>query len=119
MTTPFPVTIYHNPNCGTSRNALAAIRAAGVEPTVVEYVKAGWTREELEGLFTAMGARPRDLLRTRGTPAEELGLSKDSPDAAILDAMLTHPILVERPIVASPKGTKLCRPSETVREVLP
>ena len=115
-----PVTVFHNPACGTSRNVLAAVRDAGIEPTVVEYLKAGWTKPQLKGLLKAMGKSPRDILRVRGTPAEELGLTKPgASDEAILDAMVQHPILVERPIVVSPKGTRLCRPSETVVEMLP
>ena len=119
MTDDFPVTIFHNPACGTSRNALAAIRAAGFEPTVVEYLKTGWTRARLEELLAAMGAKPRDILREKGTPAAELGLLDPAvPDAAILDAMVAHPILVNRPIVSTPKGTRLARPSEAVLQLL-
>lgn len=119
MTDPFPITIYHNPDCGTSRNALAMIEAAGYEPSIVEYRKAGWTRSQLDGLLAAMGAAPRDLLREKGTPAAELGLLDSSvSDDAILAAMTTHPILVNRPIVVTPKGTKLCRPSEAVLDLL-
>jgi len=113
------VTIFHNPACGTSRNTLAAIRESGVEPVVVEYLKTGWTRPQLEGLLAAMGQTPRDILRVRGTPAEELGLTGPVvTDGAILDAMVAHPILVERPIVQSPKGAALCRPSEKVFALL-
>jgi len=113
------ITIYHNPNCGTSRNTLAAIREAGHEPTVVEYLKAGWRRDQLEDLFKRMGVKPREVLRVRGTPAEELGLTRsDVSQDAILAAMVAHPILVERPIVVSPKGAALCRPVETVRTLL-
>ena len=116
----FPVTIFHNPACGTSRNTLAAIRDKGIEPTVVEYVKAGWTRPQLEALFKQMGVKPRDVLRVRGTPAEELGLTRPgATDGEILDAMVQHPILVERPIVQTPKGAKLCRPFEGVFDLLP
>jgi arsenate reductase len=115
----FPITIYHNPDCGTSRNALAMIEAAGYRPTVVEYLKAGWTLAQLEALLAAMGARPRDLLREKGTPAAELGLlDANATDAAILGAMVEHPILVNRPVVVTPKGTKLCRPSEVVLTLL-
>ncbi|MBC9034033.1 arsenate reductase (glutaredoxin) [Sphingomonas sp. JC676] len=118
MTDAFPVTIYHNPDCGTSRNALAMIEAAGYTPTVVEYLQMGWTRPQLEGLLAAMGATARDLLREKGTPAAELGLLDASvPDDAILEAMVEHPILVNRPIVVTPKGTKLCRPSEVVLDL--
>jgi len=115
----FPITIYHNPDCGTSRNALAMIEAAGYRPTVVEYLKAGWTLAQLEALLAAMGARPRDLLREKGTPAVELGLlDANATDAAILGAMVDLPILVNRPLVVTPKGTKLCRPSEVVLTLL-
>ncbi len=119
MADPFPITIYHNPDCGTSRNTLAMIRAAGYAPEIVEYRKVGWTRAQLQVLFAAMGMGPRDALREKGTPAAELGLTDHSlPDDAILEAMLLHPILVTRPIVAPPKGVRLCRPSETVLEIL-
>jgi arsenate reductase len=115
----FPVTIYHNPACGTSRNTLALIRDAGHEPMVVEYLKAGWTRETLRDLAARAGVPLRALMRTRGTPAEELGLTDPAVgDEAILDAMIAHPILVERPIVATPKGVSLCRPAEGVMELL-
>ena len=113
------VTIFHNPNCGTSRNTLQAIRDKGIQPKVVEYLKAGWTKDQLKGLLMRMGATPRDVLRVRGTPAEELGLTKPSAtDEQILDAMTQHPILVERPIVATPKGVALCRPVEKVAALL-
>ncbi|MBW8754775.1 MAG: arsenate reductase (glutaredoxin) [Sphingomonadales bacterium] len=119
MTDEFPITIYHNPDCGTSRNALAMIEAAGYAPTVVEYRKVGWTRPQIEGLLAAMAAKPRDVLREKGTPAAELGLLEPSAsDDAIVEAMLQHPILVNRPIVVTPKGTKLCRPSEAVLPLL-
>ena len=115
----FPITIYHNPRCGTSRNTLAILRAAGHEPQVVDYLKTGWTRAGLEALLQAMGATPRDVLRERGTPAAELGLlSPDVGPAAILEAMVAHPVLVNRPIVVTPRGAKLCRPSETVLDLL-
>ena len=113
------VTIYHNPKCGTSRNALAMIRQSGVEPEVIAYLETPPSRETLERLLAAMGKRPRDILRRKGTPYDELGL--DDPalsDAALLDAMLAHPILIERPIVVTAKGVRLCRPSETVLEIL-
>lgn len=107
--------IFHNPACGTSRNVLSALRQSGVEPQVVEYLKDGWTRPLLEGLLKDMGARPRDILRVRGTPAEALGLtSPEASDEQILEAMVAHPILVERPIVRTAKGAKLCRPAEQV-----
>jgi len=115
----FPITIYHNPACGTSRNTLAMIRTAGYEPTVVDYLQAGWTRPQLETLLTAMGARPHDILREKGTPAAELGLlDPGATDDKILDAMVQRPILVNRPIVVTPKGVKLSRPSEAVLDLL-
>jgi arsenate reductase len=118
MSADFPVTIYHNPDCGTSRNTLAMIEAAGYAPTVVEYLEAGWTAKLLKDLLGRMGARPRDVLREKGTPAAELGLlAPAATDDQILAAMLTHPILVNRPIVVTPKGVKLCRPSEVVLEL--
>jgi arsenate reductase (glutaredoxin) len=113
------VTIFHNPNCGTSRNVLAAIRARGIEPAVVEYLKTGWTKPQLKGLLAAMGAKPRDILRVRGTPAEELGLTNPgAADDVILDAMVTHPILVERPIVTTTEAAALCRPAERLEGLL-
>jgi arsenate reductase len=119
MADPFPITIYHNPDCGTSRNALAMIRAAGYAPEIVEYRTAGWTRAQLLALFAAMGAKPREMLREKGTPAAELGLADPSlSDDAIIEAMIVHPILVNRPIVVTPKGVRLCRPSEAVLEIL-
>lgn len=119
MTENFPITIYHNPDCGTSRNSLAMIEAAGYTPAVVDYRAVGWTRPLLEELLAAMGARPRDLLREKGTPAADLGLLEPSAsDDAIIDAMVKHPILVNRPVVVTPKGTKLCRPSELVLDLL-
>ena len=114
-----PITIFHNPACGTSRNVLAAIRATGTEPKVVEYLKTGWTKPQLKSLLSAMGKAPRDVLRVRGTPAEELGLTgPGASDESILDAMVAHPILVERPIVATLKATALCRPAELVETLL-
>jgi arsenate reductase len=119
MTDAFAITIYHNPDCGTSRNALAIIEAAGHVPTVVEYRRVGWSRPLLDELLAAMGAKPRDVLREKGTPAAELGLLESSiPDDRVLEAMVMHPILVNRPIVVSPKGTKLCRPSGEVLKLL-
>jgi arsenate reductase len=117
--TPSPVTIYHNPACGTSRNVLAAIREAGRDPRVIEYLKAGWRREDLLALLRRMGLTPRDILRVRGTPAEELGLTAaGATDERILEAMIAHPILVERPIVSTDKGAALCRPAERVKDLL-
>ena len=109
------VTIFHNPNCGTSRNTLALLREKGIEPKVVEYVKVGWTAPQLTALFKQMGRSPREVLRVRGTEAEALGLTKPGvPDETIIAAMAKDPILVERPIVVTPKGAALCRPVETV-----
>ncbi|MFC3693206.1 arsenate reductase (glutaredoxin) [Chenggangzhangella methanolivorans] len=114
------VTIWHNPDCGTSRNTLAMIRAAGVEPTVVEYLKAPPTREELAKAFAAAGLTPREAAREKGTPFAEFGLGDPSVTGdAILDAMLAHPILVNRPFVFTERGVRLCRPSEIVLEILP
>jgi len=119
MSDDFPIAIYHNPACGTSRNALAIIEAAGYRPAVVEYLKTGWTRPQLEALLAAMAATPASLLRVKGAPAKELGLLDPGvPDERILAAMVAHPILVNRPIVVTPKGTKLCRPSEAVLDLL-
>jgi arsenate reductase len=119
MKDDFPITIFHNPNCGTSRNALAMIEAAGYAPTVVEYLETGWTRPQLDQLLIAIGAKPRDILRSKGTPAAELGLLEPGvSDERILDAMVAHPILVNRPIVVTPKGTMLARPSEAVLDLL-
>jgi len=114
------VTIYHNPDCGTSRNTLAMIRQSGIEPTVIEYLKTPPSREKLKQLISAMGISARALLREKGTPYMELGL--DDPkwsDENLIDRMLEHPILINRPIVITPKGVRLCRPSEAVLDVLP
>ncbi|MCC5993383.1 MAG: arsenate reductase (glutaredoxin) [Rhodobacteraceae bacterium] len=111
--------IYHNPECGTSRNVLAILRAAGADPVVIDYLTEGWTRPQLLGLFAAAGLTPRAALRLRGTPAEELGLTApDLADAALIDAMVAQPVLVNRPIVCTPKGVRLCRPSELVLDLL-
>jgi arsenate reductase len=113
------VVIYHNPDCGTSRNVLAIIEAADYTPTVIEYLKTGWTRPQLLGLFAVAGLTPREALRTSKSPASELGLLDSSvDDEALLAAMLEHPVLVNRPIVCTAKGVKLCRPSETVLDLL-
>jgi arsenate reductase (glutaredoxin) len=114
------VTIYHNPACGTSRNTLALIRKAGVEPEVIEYLKRPPDRATLESLLGRMNLKPRQLLREKGTLYAELGLADERlSDAQLLDAMLAHPILINRPIVVTPWGVKLCRPSEAVLEILP
>ena len=113
------VTIYHNPACGTSRNALALLRDRGVEPTIVEYLKAGWTEIQLDLLLARLGVPARDILRVRGTSAEELGLTDpDVPQARLIAAMIADPVLVERPIVVTPKGAALCRPAERVLSLL-
>jgi len=114
------VVIYHNPACGTSRKVLGMIRDAGAEPRVIEYLKTPPTRAELLDLLRRMNLTPRELLRRRGTPYDELGL--DDPkktDDALIDAILAHPILMERPVVIGPRGVRLCRPAERVQEVLP
>lgn len=114
------VTIYHNPACGTSRNTLGLIRNAGIEPHVIEYLNAPPTRAELVSLIERMGIRPRELLRQKGTPYAELGL--DDPMLTgdqLIDAMMEHPILINRPVVVTPLGVKLCRPSEDVLDILP
>lgn len=119
MKQDFPVKIYHNPACGTSRNTLGMIEAGGYSPTIIEYLKTGWTRTQLEELLAAMGLKPRDILREKGTPAAELGLLAEwTLDDQIIDEMVKHPILVNRPIVVTPKGTRLCRPSELVLDLL-
>ncbi len=113
------VTIYHNPACGTSRNTLALIRATGAEPEVIHYLETPPSREELVALVQRMGIGPRDLLREKGTPYAELGLGNPSlTDDQLIDAMMEHPILINRPIVVGPKGVRLCRPSEEVLSVL-
>ena len=113
------VTIYHNPACGTSRNALELIRATGAEPEVVHYLETPPTRDELVSLMKRMGIGPRDLLREKGTPYRELGLGDTSlTDDQLIDAMMEHPILINRPIVVGPKGARLCRPSEEVLSIL-
>jgi arsenate reductase (glutaredoxin) len=113
------VTIYHNPACGTSRNTLALIRAAGIEPTVIEYLVTPPDRTTLESLIRRMAIRPRDLLRMQGTPYAELGLGSDHwSDAELIDQMLAHPILINRPIVVTARGVRLCRPAETVLPLL-
>ena len=113
------VVIHHNPDCGTSRNVLQIIKAAGYNPTVIEYLKEGWTKPQLLALFAAANLTPKTALRVSKSPAEELGLLDENvTDEAILEAMLEHPILVNRPIVSTEKGVKLCRPSEQVLTLL-
>ena len=114
------IIIYHNPDCGTSRNALGLIRNAGIEPHVVEYLKAPPSRALLEELIERAGIKPRELLREKGTPFAELGL--DDPalsDAELIDAMMAHPVLINRPLIVSPLGVRLCRPSEAVLDLIP
>lgn len=113
------IVIHHNPNCGTSRNVLKILQDAGEDPVVIEYLETGWTRPQLLGLFAAAGLTPRQALRETKSPAAELGLLEEGvSDDTILNAMLEHPVLVNRPIVCSPKGVKLCRPSEAVLPLL-
>lgn len=115
----FPVTVFHNPACGTSRNVVAMVEAAGYRPDVVEYLKTGWGADQLRDLFAKAGLTPREALREKGSPAAELGLLEAGvSDEAILAAMVEHPILVNRPIVTTPKGAALCRPSEAVYDLL-
>ena len=117
---PTDIVIYHNPECGTSRNALAMIRNAGIEPHVVEYLKTPPSRAMLVGLIERAGLAPRALLREKGTPFAELGLADETlSDDALVDAMMAHPILINRPLVVSPLGVKLCRPSEAVLDLIP
>jgi arsenate reductase len=117
---PVAVTIYHNPACGTSRNTLALIRNAGVEPTIIEYLRTPPDRATLQELLRRMGMQPRALLREKGTPFAELGLGDPHwTDDELIDQMLTHPILINRPIVVTPWGVRLCRPSEVVLDILP
>jgi arsenate reductase len=114
------ITIFHNPACGTSRNTLAMIRNSGVEPTVIEYLKTPPTKARLQELLAAMGTGPRELLREKGTPFAELDLANEKwTDDELLDFMLAHPILINRPVVETPLGTRLCRPSELVLDILP
>ena len=114
------ITIYHNPACGTSRNTLALIRNSGIEPEVIEYLRTPPSRARLIELLQAMGMRPRELLRQKGTPFDELGLGDDRwSDEQLVDFMMQHPILINRPIVVTALGTRLCRPSEAVLDILP
>ena len=115
----FPITIFHNPACGTSRNVVAMVRAAGYEPQVIEYLQVGWTQGQLRELARQAGLTFRQLIREKGAPAAELGLLADGVDEnSNQDAMVEHPILVNRPIVVTPKGVRLCRPSEGVLDLL-
>jgi arsenate reductase (glutaredoxin) len=117
---PVEVTIYHNPACGTSRNTLALIRNAGIEPTIIEYLKTPPDRTTLRSLLARMGIGPRDVLREKGTPYAELDLGATHwTDEQLIEQMLAHPILINRPIVITPWGARLCRPSEAVLEILP
>ena len=114
------ITIYHNPNCGTSRKVLARLQELGHEPKVVEYLKTPPTREEMKQLLSGMGMKPRDILRRKGTPYDELNLDNGAlSDDQILDALGAHPILMERPVVVTPRGTRVCRPAEKLDEILP
>lgn len=117
--TAFPVTVFHNPACGTSRNVLAMVQASGYQPEVVEYLQTGWTAAQLGGLFAEAGLTPRDALREKEAAGIDPGLLDSAmPDDAILEAMLAHPVLVNRPIVRTPRGAALCRPSEKVFDLL-
>lgn len=119
MSETFPIKIFHNPACGTSRNVVAIVRAAGYGPAIVEYLQTGWTAAQVRDLATAAGVPLRDLIRDKGTPARDMGLLEPGVDAeTIAAAMAADPILVNRPIVVTPKGTKLARPSETVLDLL-
>lgn len=119
MSANFPVVIHHNPDCGTSRNVLELIRASGCEPTIIPYLETGWTQPQLLALFAAAGLTAREALRTTKSPAADLGLLDPSiDDEALLAAMVAYPVLVNRPIVASPKGVRLCRPSERTLDLL-
>lgn len=113
------IVIHHNPECGTSRNVVEIVRAASYEPVIIEYLHTGWTRPHLLALFAAAGLSPRTALRETKSPARELGLLDPVvPDDVLLDAMIAHPVLVNRPIVCTPKGVRLCRPSEAVLDLL-
>ena len=113
------ILIYHNPNCGTSRNTLEILKDKGLAPQIVEYLKAGWTEPQLKALFAQMGVSAREVLRVRGTDAEERGLTRpEASEAEIVKAMVENPVLVERPIVVTPKGAALCRPKERVFDLI-
>jgi arsenate reductase (glutaredoxin) len=116
---PAETTIYHNPNCGTSRKVLGMLRDAGLNPTVIEYLKSPPTRAELLSLLDRMGKAPRQILRRKGTPYEELGLDDPTKtDDSLIDAIIAHPILMERPVVVTPRGVRLCRPAEEVATLI-
>jgi arsenate reductase len=119
MSEMFPVVIHHNPACGTSRNVVAIVEAAGYSPVIIPYLETGWTRPQLLGLFAAAGLTARQALRETKSPAAELGLLEPGvSDDALIEAMLAHPVLVNRPLVCTPKGVKLCRPSEVVLDLI-
>lgn len=119
MSDRFPVVIHHNPACGTSRNVVAIVEAAGYRPVIIDYLKTGWTRPHLLALFAAAGLTARDALRTTKSPAAEMGLlAPDVSEDHLIEAMLAEPVLVNRPIVCTPRGVRLCRPSETVLDLL-
>jgi arsenate reductase len=116
----FPVVIHHNPACGTSRNVVSIVKAAGYSPVIIDYLKTGWTRPQLLGLFAAAGLTPREALRETKSPAAELGLLEPGvSDEQLIEAMLAEPVLVNRPLVCTPKGVRLCRPSEAMLDRLP
>lgn len=113
------IVVYHNPDCGTSRNTISIIEAAGYKPTIIEYLQTGWTKEQLIGLFAAANLTPQTALRVSKSPAEKLGLTKRGiSEEELLAAMVEHPILVNRPIVCTPKGVRLCRPSDHVLDLI-
>jgi arsenate reductase len=117
---PMSITIYHNPNCGTSRKVLTRLQELGLKPNVVEYLRTPPARTEMQRLLAAMGMKPRDILRRKGTPYEELNLDNATlSDDQILDALAAHPILMERPVVETPRGVRVCRPAEKLDEILP
>ncbi len=119
MSADFPVVIHHNPGCGTSRNAVEIVRAAGYAPVIVPYLETGWTKPQLQALFAAVGKAPREMVRVPAAgSAEAAALEKAVSDDEFLAAMIAHPVLVNRPLVATPKGVRLCRPSETVVALL-
>ena len=118
MSDPFPVVIHHNPDCGTSRNVVEIARASGYAPTIIAYLETGWTRPQLQALFAAAGKTPREMLRAPKTPMAAFAALDNAGDDDILTAMIADPLLVNRPLVATPKGVRLCRPSEEVLALL-